>query len=142
MQYLMRRLRSLPKRQAGVDMTWIGIKLFFSNAWEKIKQVPHWALASIGLLVGVVFSLMRRNASVKEALETQKEISEVEKDRAEQITSIEETSRREEAEIRSAHKEKVEELETREKEIDSAELSGADRVAEEWNKHLSEGKDK
>ena len=61
-------------------MTWLGIKLFFSQLWENIKNVPHWALVTLVLLGAIVWSLIKKDVANKKLLEIQREISDIEKE--------------------------------------------------------------
>jgi len=117
-------------------MTWIGIKLFFSKVWEAVKKVPHWALLALMLLFTTVVSLMRQNAANKKLLEVQKEISDIEKDRAESIAVADTVNREEEEAIRKEYDEKLTVLREVEKELHEAEVSGPVAVAKEWSDYL------
>lgn len=117
-------------------MTWIGIKLFFSKVWAAIKKLPHWALLALMLLFTTVVSLMRKNAADKKLLEIQKEISDIEKKRAESIAIADTTNREEEKAIRKEYDDKLTELREVEKDLHEAEVSGPVAVAQEWSDYL------
>lgn len=123
-------------------MTWTAIKAFLSRAWNAIKQVPHWALIAIMSLLSAAVYFANASSRRKKLLQIQKDISNIEKERAEAISSIETESREEEAEISRAYKEKIEVLEQEEKEIKEAEVEGPVAIAEKWTAYLSTKKDK
>ena len=88
------------------------------------------------ILFTTVVSLMRQNAANKKLLEVQKEISDIEKDRAESIAVADTVNREEEGAIRKEYDEKLTVLREVEKELHEAEVSGPVAVAKEWSDYL------
>lgn len=123
-------------------MNFTAIKLFFSKVWKAIKQVPHWALIALLSLVAIAVSLLRRNANSSKALSIQKEISNIEKERAETISEINDLTNEEEQKLRRAYEEKLAFLREQENSLNKAEGKGPVAVASEWSDYLLKRKKK
>jgi len=115
---------------------WLGIKGFFSKAWEAIKKLPHWALIAFFFLIAVAFTLLKRSSTNKKLLDIQKEVAKVEKEHSEKISEANNLSRREEKKIKEEHEEKIKALKQEEDELNDAEVKGPVAVASEWSKFL------
>tara|TARA_B100000131_G_scaffold221323_1_gene212814 strand:- start:9747 stop:10130 length:384 start_codon:yes stop_codon:yes gene_type:complete len=121
---------------------WGGIKGFFSKAWEAIKKLPHWAVIAFLLLFAFAWWLIQRSAAQARLTEIQREVANTEKDRAEAITEIHNTSTEEEEAINAEFEERIEELREEERIIMEAASEGPVAVANEWKEFLSGRKEK
>ena len=116
---------------------WLKVVVFFKKCWELIKKTPGWVLFGILLLLAVVWHLIGRQARLKKRLAVQKEITNIEVDRAAVRASAEAVSEAEEAAAQEEHDRTMAELKRKEKEIQDAASRGPVAIANEWKEFLT-----
>lgn len=85
---------------------------------------------------------MRTSSGRKKKLEVQKKISEIEKERAENINKANEINREEEEEIKDRYETKIKSLKEKEQKINEAKDKGSVEIAKEWSDYLLNKKKK
>jgi len=112
------------------------VKSWLSCCWKQIKKLPEWSLFCFLILGSVIFSLLKRSSNQKKIIKIQKEISDIEKDRNDNVRNIIEESEIQEELLKKEFQEKIDSLKQEEEELRISANKGPAAIAAEWNKFL------
>jgi len=112
------------------------LKTWFKFCWDHIKKLPEWSLFCFLFLGSIIFSLLRKSSDQKKIIKIQKEISDIEKDRSDNIREIIEKSELEEEAVKKEFEERIDSLKEEEEKLKEISQRGPVAIAAEWNKFL------